>query len=40
MQALRSVREGVFNIEQSAHQEMKQYLRTLIRSTQIELTSG
>ena len=40
IQALRSVREGVFNIEQSAHQEMKQYLRTLISITQIEINSG
>lgn len=40
IQALRSVREGIFNVEQLSTQEMKRYLKTLVSITQIEIHSG
>lgn len=40
IQALRSVREGVFNLEQSAQQDMKRFLQTLVNITQMEISSG
>lgn len=40
IQALRSVREGIFNAELSTHHAMKRYLQTLVNITEIEIRSG
>ncbi|PJK15093.1 ATPase [Lysobacteraceae bacterium NML07-0707] len=40
VQALRSVRDGVFNTTVTPSHEMRRYLRTLVSATQVEKNSG